>query len=246
MKPEQLVEKLLKVQPLILRSVILYGSAVTGDFVKKRSDYNVLVIAEHLGVAELRALSAVARRWVKAGNPPPLLFTLDRLKQSADVFPIEILDMKAANRVLHGEDVLSTIPVSEVNLRHQVESELKGKLIQLREAYLITGGRPRDVVEVLVRSIASFLVLFRAVLRLYQVDAPARKLNALAALAQQIPLDPNPFETVEALKEGRIKVRKVNADALFGDFLKTVETVVDAIDSYAYGPERAEKQESSS
>ena len=246
MKPEQLVEKLLKVQPLSLRSVILYGSAVTGDFVKKRSDYNVLVIAERLGITELRALTGVARSWVKAGNPPPLLFTLDRLKQSADVFPIEILDMKAANRVLHGEDVLSTIPVSEENLRHQVESELKGKLIQLREAYLITGGKPRDVVEVLVRSIASFLVLFRAALRLYQLEVPATKLEALDALARRVPLDPEPFETVEALKEGRKKVRQVNADPLFGDFLKTVETVVDAIDGYVHGRERAEEQEVSS
>jgi predicted nucleotidyltransferase len=246
MKPEQLVEKLRKVQPLSLRSVILYGSAVAGDFVKKRSDYNVLVIAESLGVPELRALSSVARRWVKAGNPPPLLFTLERLKQSADVFPIEILDMKAANRVLYGADVLSRIPVSEGNLRHQVESELKGKLIQLREAYLITGGKPRDVVEVLVRSIASFLVLFRAALRLYEIEVPARKLDALAALARRIPLDPAPFETVEALKEGRMKVRQVNADALFGNFLKTVETVVDAIDSYLQGRGRADEQELSS
>ena len=133
-----------------------------------------------------------------------------------------------------------------MNLRHQVESELKGKLIQLREAYLITGGRPRDVVEVLVRSIASFLVLFRAALRLYQLEVPATKLEALDTLAQRVPLDPKPFETVEALKEGRKKVRQVNADALFGDFLKTVETVVDTIDSYVHGRERAEKQESSS
>lgn len=246
MKPEQLVEKLRKVRPLSLKSVILYGSAVTGDFVKKRSDYNVLVIAEHLGVKELRALSSVARRWVKAGNPPPLLFTLERLKQSADVFPIEILDMKAANSVLYGEDVLGRIPVSEENLRLQVESELKGKLIQLREAYLITGGKPRGVVEVLVRSIASFLVLFRAALRLYQTEVPARKLDALAALAQRIPLDPTPFETVEALKEAKLKVKQVNADALFGDFLKTVETVVDAIDSYVQGRGRADEQEISS
>ena len=246
MKPEQLVEKLRKVQPLSLRSVILYGSAVTGDFVKKRSDFNVLVIVERLGVPELRALSSVARRWVKAGNPPPLLFTLERLKQSADVFPIEILDMKAANRVLYGQDVLSRIPVSEENLRHQVESELKGKLIQLREAYLITGGKPRAVAEVMVRSLASFLVLFRAALRLYRIEAPAKKLDALAALARRIPLDPTPFETVEALKEGHMKVRQVNADALFGDFLKTVETVVDAIDSYVHGRERAEEQELSS
>ena len=246
MKPEQLVEKLRKVQPLSLRSVILYGSAVTGDFVKKRSDYNVLVIVERLGVAELRALSRLARRWVRTGNPPPLLFTVERLKQSADVFPIEILDMKAANRVLYGEDVLSRIPVSEENLRLQVESELKGKLIQLREAYLITGGKPRDVVEVLVRSLASFLVLFRAALRLYQAEVPALKLDALAALAGRIPLDPAPFETVEALKEGRTKVRQVDADALFGGFLKTVETVVDAIDSYVQGRGRADEQELSS
>ena len=240
MKPDKLVSKLLQAYPSGLRSVVLYGSAAAGDFVEKHSDYNVLLITEQLGVADLKALSGVSLRWVRAGNPPPLLFTLERLKQSADVFPIEILDMRESHQVLYGDDVLSEIPIHDNNLRLQVESELKGKLIQLREAYLMTRGKTKNVVEVLIRSISSFLVLFRAALRLYQGEVPVRKLDALTSLATHISFDPIPFETVEELKEGRKKVRHLDADALFEAFLETVETVVDAIDGYVDGDSKEE------
>ena len=146
---EQLVEQLKKALPDGLKSVVLYGSAAAGDHVSKRSDYNVLVVTEQLGLSELKALSKPASAWVKAANPPPLLFTLDRLKKSSDVFPIEFLDIKETHKILFGEDFLQDIEVHTENLRLELEHELKGKLIQLRERYLLANGKPKQVIELM-------------------------------------------------------------------------------------------------
>ena len=84
----------------------------------------------------------------------------------------------------------------------------------LRERYLLTGGRPKRVAELLTSSVAGFLVLFRAVLRLFQEDVPAAKADALRLLAEHIPFDPQPLLEIDALKHRRRKLREVGpADA---------------------------------
>jgi len=232
MEPKELVERLKEALPSDLRSVILYGSAAAGDHVGKRSDYNILVITEELGTQQLKALSKPAIAWAKDGNPAPLLFTLDRLKKSADAFPIELLDIKQSHKVLFGDDVVDEITVSRDNLRLELEHELKGKLIQLRERYLATAGKPKLVAELMIGSLSTFLVLFRASLRLYQDDIPTKKMDVLAALAEHISFDREVFATVDDLRTGTRKVREVDPGRLFERYLSTVEEVVDAVDSY--------------
>ena len=234
MKPKDLVERLKKALPSELKSVILYGSAAAGDHIEKRSDYNILVVTGKLGVAELKALSKPSLAWIRAGNPAPLLFTLDRLKKSADVFPIEILDIKQSHKVLYGEDIVDEIEISRENLRLELEHELKGKLIQLRERYLTTGGKPKLVAELMINSLSTFLVLFRSALRLYQDKVPAKKIDVLEALAEYISFDTEIFVTIEDLRTGRKKAGDVQSDELFERYLKTVEEVVNAVDCYIH------------
>ena len=229
---KKLVQDLRSAAPSGLLSVILYGSAAAGDHVGNRSDYNILVVMEHLGLKELKAFSKTSSAWVKKGNPPPLFFTLERLKNSADVFPIELLDMKESHKVLFGENVLQEVEVCLDNLRLQLEHELKSKLIQLREGFLAVGGKPKHVLELMIKSLSNFLVLFRAALRLYQDAVPPTKMEALHALSERIEFDIEVFETIEELKEGRKKPRHVDPDDLFEKYLRTVEAVVDTIDAH--------------
>ena len=232
MTPEQLTEQLKETLGERLTSVILYGSAAAGDHAGKKSDFNVLVVLDRISMEELKVLRPTAVRWRKAGNPPPLLFTMERLQQSADVFPIELLDIRECHRVLYGEDATATLELNNENLRVELEHELKGKLIQLRENYLVTEGRNRRVTDLMVESLSTFLVLFRAALRLYQEDVPQRKAEALHALAQHITFDARVFETIRGLKEGTTKPRDVDAETLFAQYLQTVESVVDAVDTF--------------
>ena len=230
MTPEQLTERLREVMPSGLRSVVLYGSAAAGDHLPGRSDYNVLVVADRLGVAELDALAGPARAWAKAGHRPPLLFTPAQLAASADAFPIEILDIQQSHRILFGEDPVAEIRVKPEHLRLELERELKAKLLDLRESYLLACGKARRVLDLLTESLSAFLVLFRASLRLYRDDVPTHKIEALRALARHVGFDPTVFLTVQELKEGRLKPKAVAADALFAQYLETIEEVADAVD----------------
>lgn len=232
MTPEQLVEKLRQADPTGLKAVILYGSAAAGDHVGKRSDFNVLVLMDRLGLAELKRFLKPSESWVKAGNAPPLLFTPDSLRRSADVFPIELLDIRDSHRMLYGEDLTVEIKVNPENLRLQLEHELKGKVIQLRERYLETGGKSKRVADLMIGSLSSFLVLFRAALRLFRDQVPPTKLEAVKLLSSHIRFDPAVFEAVASLKAGTKKLREVDTEELFERYLQTIETIVEAVDSH--------------
>lgn len=212
-----------------LVSIILYGSVVAGDYTKKYSDVNLLVVLDSLEFSDLKALTPHMAKWSKMGNPPPLLFTRQRLNQSADVFPIELLDMKQSHRVLFGEDVLEAIEVLNTNLRLQIEHELRAKLLTLREQYVLTQGRTKPLKYLMIQSLSSFLVLFRAALRLFEQDVPAVKLAAVKGLAERLNFDTNVFEQVHALKQGRSATEPM--EVLFERYLQTITEVIDAVDA---------------
>jgi hypothetical protein len=234
MTPEKLVEELKQACPTGLKSVVLYGSAAAGDFVGKSSDYNVLVVTEDLGSATLDALSNAAAKWSKAGNPAPLMFTEDRLAQATDVFPIELLDIRECHKILYGEDLVQGLEIDTKNLRLEIEHELRGKLIKLRQSYLLTGGKPKAIAELMVDSLSTFLVLFRASLRLFEDAVPQQKFQALEKLAGHLEFDAAVFTTVQQLKEGAKKPKDVAVAEVFNTYLKTIECVIDAVDAYIH------------
>ena len=232
--PEDLVQKLQQTLGSGLRSVVLYGSAAAGDYVGKRSDYNILVVVNTLGVKELTALSKPSAAWRRSGNPAPLFFTLDRLKKSVDVFPIEVLDIKESHRILFGEDVIEELDVHRENLRLVLEHELKSTLIRLREDFLLTQGKPKRIQSLMVDSLSTVLVLFRAALRLYQEAVPPLKIDAMKALATHIAFNQDVFESIENIKEGRRIQGDLNPIELFDTYLRTVESVVDSVDTHVH------------
>jgi predicted nucleotidyltransferase len=244
MTPEDFVAKIRQREDFPLRSAILYGSAAAGDHVGKKSDFNLMIIADRLGRAELDALAKPVRAWVRAGNAAPVLFTPERLKNSADVFPIELLDMRDNRKVLFGEDLLADLVIHPENLRLELEHELKTKLLRLREEYLLSAGRARAVRALMVQSIGTCLVLIRAALRLFIADIPAKKMDALRALPAHLAFDPEVFEQIERMKEGQDQTPAAEMSALFERYLRGVESVVDAVDAHLHtlpdgaGPDR--------
>jgi len=234
MTPEKLVEKLKQDCPDGLTSVILYGSAAAGDHAGKQSDYNVLVVTKELGIGTLDAMAKTASAWAKAGNPAPLLFTEDRLAQATDVFPIELLDIRECHKVLHGGNVAADLEIDTKNLRLEIEHELRGKLIRLRQSYLLTQGKSKAVAELMTQSLSTFLVLFRASLRLFEDSVPQKKFEALEKLATHLEFDVSVFQTVQQLKEGSLKAKEIAVGELFNNYLKTIECVIDAVDAYIH------------
>ncbi len=230
MKIEQFADKVSTALGDELVSLIVYGSAATSEPGSESSDANTLVVAKQWRMSELKRLSESVQVWIKKGNPPPMLFTRERLKKSSDVFPIELLDIKERHKVIFGEDVFKDIVVDARHLRFQVEHELKGKLLHLRDGYLVTNNKPKRIAELLVRSLSTFQLLFRAALRLYEFESKIGKIEAVVALGEHVTFDVDAFAQVQALKVGELSYKKLDCEDLFDRILHSVSTVADAVD----------------
>src|SRR5438270_7779507 len=94
-----------------LVSVVLYGSAATGEKSARHPDYNLLVVLEKIGPTDLKNAQGAVREWAKLGHNVPVYFTADEMRNATDVFPIEFNQMKRARKVLFGQDVLDGIEI---------------------------------------------------------------------------------------------------------------------------------------
>jgi len=231
----ELVRELTQAAGSNLLSVILYGSAATGEFHAKHSDLNLLCLFEKLDADTLATLSPATRKWVRKGHPPPLVFAASQLARAADVFAIELLDIKASHKVLHGVDLVAGIEVPLALHHLQVERELRQALIRLREHYLAGDGDAKSILGLMTASVSTFATLFRhaAVALGDPVDdlrKPARKRESIDRLAALLKFSARPFHTALDLREGKLDAGKIDAGGLFGEYLSAVSLVVNEID----------------
>jgi hypothetical protein len=108
----------------------------SGEFQSRHSDLNIVCIVKRAAAADLEALHGVTEWWIRQGHPAPLVFTYEELQRSADVFSIELFDMKNRHRMLYGEDFFARLEVPLHLHRLQVERELRTDWLRLRQAIL--------------------------------------------------------------------------------------------------------------
>ena len=158
-----------------LVSLVLYGSVAREQGAERGQPggMNTLLIVDGVDADLFSRLGNSVRAWIGAKHPPPLIFTEREWRESADAFPIEFDDIRAAHRVLAGRDPWHGISVKHQDVRRQLEHELKGKLVHLRQAYAADWGNAKRLAETVQSTWAGFLTMLRAVLRLAGRTAPA-------------------------------------------------------------------------
>jgi hypothetical protein len=213
-----------------LVSVVLYGSAARGEYRAGISDLNLLVILRDALPLTVRRGTDAAREWVALGNPPPLILSLEEWRGSADVFAIEMTEIREAHVLLAGADPFAGIEVDPADLRLQCERELKAAKLQLRERYLLFAGSPEELGDLLVRSFSTFLVLFRTILRLAGDDAAGDPGTLVRRLALRAGFDPAPLLEVHQARELGRPPRPSAADPLVTGYLAAVNTTADYVD----------------
>jgi predicted nucleotidyltransferase len=216
-----------------LASVVLYGSAAAGDHIELRSDYNLLIVLNRITPADLRLAQAPMREWQRLGHTLPVYFTVEELNDAADVFPIEFYQMERARNVLYGRDPFEFVKLTNENLRHQTEYELRVKLIQLRRLYIPASVSAEKLAALMSDSLASFAALFRPVLMLHGIESPVGKLDCVRATVKLLKLDGEPFEHIFALRasEEDLALTDVEANDLFAAYMAQIERVIEVVDS---------------
>jgi hypothetical protein len=227
---EQLVTRLRKALDPGLVSVILYGSAASGEYHAKYSDINILCVLRQITPAELAAAEPVFRWWQGQGNPSPLLLTEHELQTSTDCFAIEFYDIRRQHRVLFGADVVAGLEIDSRFYRAQVEHELRSKLLRLRQK---ASGvlSDRDVLRrLLIDSLSAFCVLFRHALILHGGEGGGGKREVIERAGQRFGIATRPFLSLLDLREEKLKPKEVDPGPLLAEYLAEIGKVIEAVD----------------
>ena len=147
-----------------LVSLTIYGSRADEE-PAPGAEAAILLVVRHLAKTALEGYHDIAHRYARRGIPAPPILTEAFLRKSADVFPLEYLGIAEKRRVLAGRDVVADLPITTTNLRHQVEFELKGKLLAMRRMYMHTFGR-KELVKLLFATVGPLVSVARGLLLL--------------------------------------------------------------------------------
>jgi predicted nucleotidyltransferase len=228
-KLQELVNRLKKAQRERLVSVILYGSAASGNNHTSYSDLNVLCVLTRVSPAELADAEPTFKWWRALGNPSPLLLSEEEVRTSTDCFPIEFRDMQEQRRVLYGSDVIANLVIDESFYRAQVEMELRAKLLRLRQKAAEVIEDKHALLRLMLDSVANFLVLARHSLLVSGEQSGGQKREIVQHLAA-LGVEPSPFDTLLDLREQKKKPGDVDPEALFASYLRQIEMLVTHVD----------------
>jgi hypothetical protein len=214
-----------------LASIVLYGAAAADDRNESSPDYNLLIALHRIAPEDLRQAQAPMREWQRLGYPLPVYFTVEELSDAGDVFPIEFHEMARARTVLYGHDPFEFVKLSDDNLRHQTEYELRSKLIQLRRHYIPASISIDNLCDLMSDSLSNFAALFRAVLLLHGQEPPVGKQDCVRATTSLLRLDYAPFGRIFEFQFGdSLPASQKEANELFGAYMFQIEQVVEAVD----------------
>ncbi len=211
-------------------SAYLTGSVLTQGFDPKHSRINMLLVARALDSPTLDQVRASIPTNKKPYQFDPLFLTRIQIQKSLDAFPVEWLEIRERHLRLEGEDTFETLEVPRTYLRLQCEHELRGKHIQLRQAYLLSAEHPLQLVTVLKYNASSFATLFRTLLRLRGETPPAETGHVIQRVADLFRVDAQGLLVAHLV---RYSSRRYQADellSLYRRFLTEVDRLVIAID----------------
>jgi predicted nucleotidyltransferase len=232
----EFVERLKQAAGANLESVVLYGSAVGGDYDPDYSNINLMVFLKETALEKLLAIAPAVEEWVRKKRHAPLLITRDELERSADVFAIELMDMKSQHRVLFGPDFVASLKIPMHLHRAQLEYELREKLILLRQRLLIEARDEKRTWELMIRSVSAFATLFRHAVIAQGQPVPATRRDAVKALASTLGFDASPFEHLLDIREHRAEPKQFRVQEVAGRYLAAVEQVTGAVDRMLDSP----------
>ncbi len=213
-----------------LSALLVFGSAAVGDFLPGASDINLLVVLKTADLAALRAARGFRRRLAGQRVAAPLILSEEQIRNSADVFPIEFLEIREKRRLLHGRDPFARLRFGLKNLRHECEHELRGRLIRLRESYIESRPGAAALKSLLLAAHNANFPAFRAALRLKKTTPPVKKEDIAAQLARLFGLDAEVFRQLSDLRAGVFRPAEPELERLLDRYLSEVGKLVRAVD----------------
>ena len=213
-----------------LEGMLLYGSAVRGEFLPGRSNLNILLLVSSYDSAVLKKYGALHRHWSKEQIVVPLFLTEEELHTSAAVFPLEFLEIQEQHRVLGGRDPFIGFHVKTDRLRETVVQGVTSHLFRLRQRYVEGGGSDDATTILLPLSITSIVPLLRGVQRLLGRPVLSHSDAVIKDVAEQLKLDLQGLLDALLLKRGQISPGPREVPRLFDRYLQAATLLTRAVE----------------
>jgi predicted nucleotidyltransferase len=199
-----------------LVSVILYGSAVRGEYVRARSDLNLMLVFKKLDLEHITKVRKLMRRKVRKALPQLVFWTEKELANAWDVFPLEFEDIMENHRCLVGKDPFTKRKVDKKHMRYQLEFELRSKLLNVRDSWLSLRKDKYALTMFLIKAGNSFDYLIR---------------KAEAVFGKKMAITSDVFERIKKVKNKEIRLKRGELQALFHQLHEVVESAIKKIDT---------------
>lgn len=227
---QELAQRLIRAAGENLQAIVLYGSAVTGEYRKNHSDLNVLCILHSTSTVDLDHLHEPLAWWKRKGFPIPQVFTEVELRASADIFAIELLDMKGNHRMIFGDDFFPSLDVPTKLHKLQVERELRTNLVRLRQGILAVPPKDRVLVSLMDAALSAFITLFRHALLAFGEQPTTSKRHVVRRAAEIANASPDAFFAILDVHEGKRKASDVDAQETLRGYTELVERMTNETD----------------
>jgi predicted nucleotidyltransferase len=224
---EEFVTQLVALYREDLVSIMVFGSAVTGDYDEKNSDLNLLVIYSDLNIADLDAVAKLAQKWLKRRRFAPRFLSLRNLTASSRYFQIDLLDVRDAHRKVYGVNPLGGIEVRAADMAWQLAHEIKRMRMRVKQQFWRAAGDRAVMRRILLARLSSLVHLTRVLLYLRGAAPPVSQPEILKIAVQNLKLDAEFVVQMLALKkdEGR-----PDLNALFTGLMDAIRTIDEEVD----------------
>jgi hypothetical protein len=212
-----------------LEGLLIYGSAVRGEFLPGRSNLNMLFVLSSYDAVTLKLYAPIHKRWSKEQVVVPLFLTDQELQSSSALFPLEFLEIQDYHRVLGGRDPFVGFHVDGGRLKDEVMQGLAGHLLRLRQRFAEGGGTNDAVTILLPLSITSLLPLLRGVQRLSGKPVMSQSDALIKDVADHFQIDLHGLTDALLLKRGQITPGPGEVPRLFDRYLHAASALTNSV-----------------
>ncbi|NGZ03148.1 MAG: hypothetical protein CV090_08870 [Nitrospira sp. WS238] len=209
-----------------LEGIILYGSAVRGEFLPGLSNLNVLLILSSYDLSVLKQYDDLHKRWSKEQVVVPLFLTKADLESASTAFPLEYQDILDWHRLLWGQDPFVGLKIDTRYLVGEVVQGLRGNVFRLRQR-LVEGRSTEEAITILLPlSITTLLPVLRGLQRLLGRPVMKHGEPLLNDIESHLEIDVTGLRDALALKRGHISPGQKEIPRLMDRYLESLTQLV--------------------
>jgi hypothetical protein len=209
-----------------VKTIYLYGSINTKNYIPKNSNINILFVLNNINYKFLLNNHKVVKKYSNA--IVPLFLTEEHIKTSSDVFPIEFLNIKDTQKLIYGDESLSNLEIDTKNLRLECEEHVKGQLIRIYQLILEMGFSNKKINLMLRHSISSVLPVLRYTLYITGNKINYDNLEILTEFSKKYGEEFNKLIDIYKLRESRKNSKDLNL--YMNEYIKLLQKIAYIID----------------